>query len=65
MFKYDVDVALGWGGRLVLAWPLDADVPERAEGLDEADLGHVPGNASEEDFAGIDGVGVVFLRQEA
>lgn len=47
--KDDVDVALEGGGARV-GRPLDLDVAEREEGVDEHVFGHVPGHTSEEDL---------------
>ena len=51
--KDDVEISLGRRGRAPLARPLYPDGPEGLEGVDEALLRDVPGDAAKENLVGV------------
>ena len=65
LFKDDIDVSLGRRWRVILPRPLDANGSELSEGLHKTVLSHVPWDAAQEDFAGVDRVLVCPGRQLA
>ena len=51
MLKDNVQVAFGNRGG-VFAWPFNADIAIRPEGLNQIGLGYIPRNPAEKNFAG-------------